>query len=190
MAPGLPGVKGIARVIGFVRAHGYDPGPTQRPLLAGAVTGALATVPTGGVFVAFGSFQVAADDVLRLPAAWGAALIFASFTLGGLLYGAFFQRAANDRRAGWLLGLAYGFVLWIAAPIVVLPLIRGPAMAGGIAATGIFVGFLTWGLAAGLLFPFVHKPLQAGVGVKTGGAARRFGPDAAALTRRLLRRPV
>lgn len=176
-------------MIGFVRAHGYDPGPTQRPLVAGAITGALATVPTGAVFVAFGSFWVAADDVLRLPSAWAAAIIFASFTLGGVLYGAFFQRAANDRRAGWLLGLAYGFVLWIAAPIVVLPLLRGPAMAGGLAATGIFVGFLTWGLVAGLLFPLVHKPLQAGVEVKPG-RSKRFGPDAAALTRRLLRRPV
>jgi hypothetical protein len=185
----MSGVKGVAQVIGFFRAHGYDPGPTQRPLLAGAITGALATIPTGAVVVAFGSFKVAAVDVLRLPLAWTGAMFFASFTLGGLLYGAFFQRAANDRRAGWLFGLAYGFVLWIAAPIVVLPLFRGPAMAGGLAATGIFVGFLVWGVAAGLLFPFVHKPLQAGVEVRAG-RFKRFGPDAAALTRRLLRRPV
>lgn len=176
-------------MIGFVRAHGYDPGPTQRPLLAGGIAGALATVPTGAVLVAFGSFEAAAAEVLRLPLAWTAALVFASFILGGLLYGAFFRRAANDRRAGWLLGMAYGFVLWIAAPIVVLPLFRGPAMAGGLAATGIFVGFLAWGLVAGLLFPFVHKPLQAGVEARAG-RSKRFGPDAAALTQRLLRRPV
>ena len=30
---------------GFLGAHGYDPGPTQRPLLAGAIVGLLATVP-------------------------------------------------------------------------------------------------------------------------------------------------
>jgi hypothetical protein len=176
-------------MIRFVRAHGYDPGPTQRPLLAGAIVGLLATLPGGVVFVAFGSFQVAAEGVLRLPRPWAAGLMLAAFTLGGLLYGAFFQRAANDRRAGWLLGLAYGFVLWVAAPIVVLPLIRSPAMAAGLAATGLFAGFLVWGLAAGVMFPYVHRPLQAGLEGRKGGSARRFGPDTATLTRHLLRRP-
>lgn len=151
-------------MISFVRAHGYDPGPTQRPLVAGAIAGLLATVPASAPLTGFGSFAIAADQVLRLPRAWTAVVIVAAFTLAGLIYGAFFRRAANDRRAGWLLGISYGFVLWIAAPVVALPLIRASAMAGGHAAIGFVLAFLIWGLGAGILFPNVHRPLQAGLG--------------------------
>jgi hypothetical protein len=177
-------------VIRFIRAHGYDPGPTQRPLLAGALTGLLATAPAGAVFAGFGSFAVAADQVMRLPRPWTAALMVAAFTLAGLIYGAFFQRAANDRRAGWLLGLAYGFLLWIAAPIVVLPLVRGPAMAAGLAATGFFAAFLVWGLAVGLVFPILHRPLHARLEEGSARPRVRFGPDMVRLKRQLLRRPT
>jgi hypothetical protein len=177
-------------MIRFVRAHGYDPGPTQRPLLAGAITGLLATAPGALTFVGFGSFQVAADDVIRLPRAWTAGLTILAFTLAGVVYGAFFQRAANDRRAGWLLGVVYGFVLWTAAPVVVLPLIRGQAMAAGPAATGFLMTFLIWGLATGLLFPAVHRPLHRSLDGAQGDRRKHFGPDAASLRRRLLRRPV
>jgi hypothetical protein len=173
-------------VIRFVRAHGYDPGPTQRPFLAGAISGLLAAIPAGLVFTAFGSSRVAAESILSMPPPWAAALMTAGFTVGGWLYGAVFQRAANDRRAAWLLGMSSGFVLWIFAPIVVLPLVRSHAMAGGPAATGIFVGFLVWGLTVGLLFPYVHRPLQARL---EGRSGRRWGPSAAEWGLRLLRRP-
>ena len=39
--------------------------------------------------------------------------------LGGVFYGWLFQRAANDPRGG-LLGLAFGFVLWMLVPIPLL----------------------------------------------------------------------
>jgi hypothetical protein len=149
----------------------------------------LAAIPAGSVFAAFGSSQVAADSILRMPRPWAAAFMIAGFTLGGWFYGAVFQRAANDRRAAWLLGLASGFVLWILAPIVVLPLVRAHTMAGGPAATGIFMGFLTWGLSAGLLFPYVHRPLQAGLEERGDALTRRWGPTAAELRLWLLRRP-
>jgi hypothetical protein len=161
-------------MISFVRAHGYDPGPTQRPLLAGAITGLLATVPGGLAFVGFGSFHVVVDDVFRLSRVWTAALMLAAFILAGLLYGAVFQRAANDRRAGWLIGLAYGFILWFAAPVVALPLIQRTAMAGGSAAVGFLVSFLIWGLAAGVLFPYVHRPLHANLEAVKGGSSQRL----------------
>jgi peptidoglycan/LPS O-acetylase OafA/YrhL len=177
-------------VIRFVRAHGYDAGPTQRPLSAGALAGALATIPAGVALVGFGSFEVAADDVMRIPRIWTAVLVIGGFVLAGLLYGAFFQRAANDRRAGWLLGISYGFVLWVAAPMVTLPLIGGSAMAAGLAATGFLVTFLLWGLAAGALFPFVHRPLRARLEDDARKTAKPFGPDAVTLKQRLLRRPA
>jgi len=160
-------------MISFVRAHGYDPGPTQRPLLAGAITGLVATVPGALAFVGFGSFHVVVDDIFGLSRVWTAALMLAAFILAGLLYGAVFQRAANDRRAGWLIGLAYGFVLWIAAPVVALPLIQQTAMAGGSAAVGFLVAFLIWGLSAGVLFPYVHRPLHANLEATEG---RRYWP--------------
>lgn len=174
-------------MIRFIRAHGMDPGPTQRPLLAGGLTGLVGLIPAGAVFVAFGSFAVVADKVLRLPRPATAALLIGLFGLAGVLYGAFFQRAANDRRAGWLLGMAYGFLLWVAAPIVVLPLMRGTVMAAGLAATGFLATFLLWGLLLGLLFPLVHRPLHAGLESDRG---RRLGPEAAKLKQRLLRRPA
>ena len=44
----------------FLAAHGYDPGPTQRPLLAGGLSGVLATVPAIAVLHLFGSLEVEA----------------------------------------------------------------------------------------------------------------------------------
>ena len=129
-------------------------------------------------------------DLHHLPRAEGrrvtAALLLALFTAGGLVYGGVFRRAANDRRAGWMLGLAYGFLMWIAAPIVVLPLLRSDAMAAGTAADGFLVAFLLWGLTVGIAFPFVHRPLHAGL----DGRSKRFGPDVVTLRRKLLRRPT
>lgn len=176
-------------MIRFLRAHGADPGPTQRPLTAGLVTGLAATAPAGGTLIAFGSFAVAADQVIRLSAPVTAALLIAAFATAGLLYGALFQRAANDRRAGWLLGLAYGFVLWVAAPMVVLPLVSGVAMAAGVPAKGFLITFLFWGLVLGTVFPYVHARLHRGL-QPDRRVRGRLGADAAALKRRLFRRPV
>ena len=39
----------------FLSAHGYDPGPTQRPLLAGALSGVIATIPAIAILYLFGS---------------------------------------------------------------------------------------------------------------------------------------
>ena len=54
------GAEGAARMIGLSAAHGDDPGPTQRPLLAGAVSGVLATIPAIAFLYAFGSLAVEA----------------------------------------------------------------------------------------------------------------------------------
>jgi len=121
--------------------------------------------------------------VLRLPRLGAGGLMLAAFTVAGLIYGAVFRRAANDRRAGGLLGISYGFVLWIAAPVVALPLARASSMAAGHAAIGFVLAFLIWGLATGILFPHVHRPLQAGLDGKPG-SAHRFGPEAGATENR------
>ena len=46
---------------GFLGAHGYEPGPTQRPLLAGAICGIVATVPAVAILYAFHSLRVEAS---------------------------------------------------------------------------------------------------------------------------------
>ena len=61
----------------FLSAHGYDPGPSQRPLLAGAISGVLATAPAVAILFAFGSLDVEArilgmSTVLTLALGWAA----------------------------------------------------------------------------------------------------------------------
>jgi hypothetical protein len=176
-------------MMSVLRAHGLDSGPLQRPILAGLLGGLLAAVPAGVVFMAFGSFQVVADQVMRQPRPLAAAVLLAAFTASGALYGLTFRRAANDRRGGWLFGAAFGFLLWMAAPIVVLPLIGGSVMAGGKAATGFFACFLVWGAAVGAVFPFIHRPLQGRMdGGRRGEASEGGGARPGSLLRRTPKR--
>ena len=166
-------------MIDFLKAHGFDPGPTQRPVLAGAVTGVVATVPAAAVFVAAGSFRVLSDDIFRLPAAVTAFVFTAAFVFAGAIYGLAFRRAANDRRGGWLFGLAFGFAMWITAPVVILPLVGRPVIAAGVPAIGFLLAFLAWGLCVGVLFPYVHKPLHADLDGLSNELLAKLGPEAA-----------
>src|SRR5204862_7629004 len=66
-APRRAGIPPVRRVEGaagmrpgILSAHGYDPGPTQRPVLAGASAGVLATIPAIALLYAFGSLKVEA----------------------------------------------------------------------------------------------------------------------------------
>lgn len=167
-------------MIDFLRAHGFDSGPLQRPLLTGAVTGFLASLPAVAVLIIFPSFKVVADQVIGLPGALTALLLIGSFSLSGFIYALVFRRAGNDKRGGWLFGAAFGFLLWMAAPLVVLPLITEKVMAAGLAATGLFASFLIWGIVVGGLFPHIHKllkrPLSGEAEVKSS-----LGPGAAAV---------
>ncbi len=166
----------------FLSAHGYDPGPTQRPALAGGITCMLATLPATVILVAFGSLEVEArilglSVIATLAAGW--------FVMGvaGAAYGRLFQRAANDRRGGWLFGMAFGFLLWAAGAVMLLPAVSGGAAPGGEAAIGVFLSLLAWGAALGSLFPFVHRRLHA----RADGRAA-IGPSAAASREGQLRR--
>ena len=166
-------------MIDFLTAHGFDPGPTQRPVLAGAVTGVIATIPAAAIFVAAGSFHVLSDDIFRLPAVVTAVIFTFAFVFAGAIYGLAFRRAANDRRGGWLFGLSFGFAMWIVAPVVVLPLIGRPVIAAGTPAIGFLLAFLAWGLCVGALFPYVHKPLHANLDGLQGDVLETLGPGAA-----------
>lgn len=164
---------------GFLSAHGYDPGPTQRPALAGAAAGIAATIPAIAILALFGSLRVEAD-ILKLSIGATLAAGWSSMALAGALYGALFRRAANDRSGGWLFGMAFGFLLWTAGAVMVLPLASGGLAPGGKAAIGLFLSLLTWGTTLGLLFPRVHRRLHVSIAESSKAPSAPIGPDAAA----------
>jgi hypothetical protein len=166
---------------GFLSAHGYDPGPTQRPALAGLLAGTLATFPATALLHAFGALEVEAEIVghsIALTLAAGCIVM----ALSGAVYGRLFGRAANDRRGGWLFGAAYGFLLWAAGAVMILPLVSGGIAPAGRAAIGVYLSLVLWGATMGWLFPRVHRPLHkttdaTGSGLGPGAATDRRGPQ-------------
>jgi len=162
---------------GFVAAHGYDPGPSQRPLAAGAISGILATVPAIGVLIAFGSLNVEAQ-ILRMSFIGTLATGWLVMAFAGAAYARFFGRAANEVRGGWLFGLSFGFALWGAGAVLILPLLSGGRAPAGDAAAGLALSLIVWGLAVGVFVPFVHRPLHESLEKASKHAS--VGPDAAA----------
>ena len=161
----------------FLKAHGYDPGPSQRPFSAGAISGVLATVPAIGVLLWFGSLKVEAYILgLSQPATLGAG--WAAMAIAGAVYARIFGRAANSVHGGWLFGMAYGFALWAAGAVLVLPLVSGGRTPAGPAALGVAISMLAWGVAIGILMPFVHRPLHESL--ERGSKHAELGPSAAA----------
>jgi hypothetical protein len=161
----------------FLSAHGYDPGPTQRPLLAGAIAGVLATVPAVAILAAFGSLEVEAE-ILGLSPAVTVIAGWLIMAIAGATYGRLFGRAANNVRGGWLFAMAFGFALWAAGAVMVLPLASGGRAPAGDAAIGVALSLIAWGAALGAIFPFIHRPLHESLST----AARKpgVGPSAAA----------
>jgi hypothetical protein len=161
----------------FLSAHGYDPGPTQRPLLAGAISGVLATIPAVAILYLFGSLEVEAgilglSTLMTIGAGW---IVMA---IAGAIYGRLFGRAANDPRGGWLFGMAFGFALWAGGAVMILPLASDGKAPAGVAAIGVILSLISWGATLGLIHPFVHRPLHE----RLEAAAKReeVGPSAAA----------
>ena len=142
-----------------MRAHGNAPGPTQRPILAGAVTGALAEIPAGLVLW-WSDALTSIMQALLLNAGITLALHALAMIIAGAIYGRVFSRAANDPRAGWLFGISFGFLLWMIGPVTILQWTLGRPLALGVAAMGVLGAHLLYGLSLGLLFPWIHKSLQ------------------------------
>ena len=169
---------------GFLAAHGYDPGPSQRPFLAGAISGLLGTIPAIGVLVGFGSLQIEAQILGMSPlATLGAG--WAAMAAAGAAYARIFGRAANYSKGGWLFGMSFGFALWAAGAVLVLPLISQGRTPAGPPAAGVALSLLVWGLATGILVPFVHRPLHENL--ETASKRAELGPDAATGAKHLIR---
>ena len=98
--------------------------------------------------------------------------------VAGAAYGRIFGRAANDARGGWLFGMAFGFALWAAGAVMVLPLVSGGLAPAGEAAIGVFLSLVAWGAVLGAIHPFVHRPLHQSL--ETAAKRSDVGPSAAA----------
>lgn len=161
----------------FLSAHGYDPGPTQRPFTAGALSGIVAAIPAVAILWSFGSLDVE-SQILSLSIALTLAIGSVAMAVAGAVYGRLFGRAANDRRGGWLFGMIFGFALWAVGAVFVLPIVSGGLSPAGTAAAGVFLSLLVWGGALGLIMPLIHPYLHERLetAAKTGGV----GPGAAA----------
>jgi len=162
---------------GFLSAHGYDPGPTQRPLLAGALSGVLAAIPAVAVLWAFGSIEVEAS-ILGLSIGETLAIGFPVMAAAGAVYGRLFGRAANDRHGGWLFGMAFAFALWAAGAAFVLPIVSGGSTPAGHAAVGMFASLLVWGCGLGLINAIIHPYLHERI--ESASESSTVGPRAAA----------
>lgn len=160
---------------GFLAAHGYDPGPTQRPYSAGGISGVLAAFPAVGVLWWFGSLEVEAE-ILQLSVPATLALGWTAMAAAGAAYARLFGRAANIRRGSWLFGMAFGFALWAAGAVLVLPLLSGGEMPGGPPAIGVFLSLLVWGAGVGCTVPLIHPYLQQRPENVSG--IQRIGPAA------------
>ena len=140
----------------FIRAHGYLPGPTERPVAAGVLSGIVACVPALVVAAAgrglAGVAEWAGFSVWAIRAGSAVFLVTAA-----ALYGRVFMRAANDRRGGWLFGISFGFLLWLIGPLTVAPLFGGEPIVVGPAAQTLFAAHIAFGLTLGVAFPRSHR---------------------------------
>lgn len=143
----------------YMRAHGNTPGPTQRPIVAGAISAVFATIPASLVLWISGALD-SLSETLGIAFQIVLVLYVLSMSIVGGLYGRVFSRAANDPRAGWLFGISYGFLIWMLGPVTALQLILDRPVATGVAAMGLLGAHLIFGVALGLSFPFVHRLLQ------------------------------
>jgi hypothetical protein len=74
--------------------------------------------------------------------------------------------------------MAFGFALWAAGAVLVLPLVSDGRAPAGEAAIGVFASLVAWGAALGTIYPFVHRPLHESI--ESASKRTEVGPSAAA----------
>lgn len=144
----------------YMRAHGNTPGPTHRPYLTGAISGALAGVLALAIkYVSTALASEAANFGFTLWTAVAIDITF--FVLSGVIYAAIFRRAANDHSGGWLFGSSFGFLIWMLGPVAIWQLTTGTQLAAGRSAIGLFVAQILYGTALGGIYPYIHQAVQS-----------------------------
>ena len=143
----------------YMRAHGNTPSPTQRPFLAGAIGGALTTIPALLVLWVSGALTALATN--SGVTSWTAsAICFAVAVIAGVLYAAVFRRAANDPQGGWLFGISYGFLIWMLSPLTLWQIIADRPMMLGRSAIGVFAAHVFFGFVLGVAFRWIDLLVQ------------------------------
>jgi hypothetical protein len=150
----------------MLRAHGLNAGPTQRPILAGAIAGLLADAVVLPLLRGFGGIDAIAGGVHSgvVPVMLMHAAVMSAAGAG---YGLLFQRAANDPYGGWLFGMAYGFLIWMVVAVPILQWLPEKPVMIGLPGLGLYIVHVLWGLLVGLGFRYVHRPLQDRFGTNT-----------------------
>lgn len=143
----------------YMMAHGYVPGPTQRPALAGLLAGLLTAIPTVVLLHATDALPELAA-ALHTTVLIAAVLYFAILVVAGPVYSRIFQRAANDFRGGWIFGGSFGFVMWLVGPVTVLQWILHRSIVTGRPGAGLLAANLFYGFALGLIYPWIHNTVQ------------------------------
>lgn len=146
----------------FWEVHGRDPAPLQRPILAGAITGFLAALPAAALVWFTGSAMLPAR-IIGLPSLLLVLLSIAGLTVAGVIYGAIFMRAANDREGCWLFGLGWGFITWAVGPITLCQWVLRQPVSAGTGASVLLAGHIIWGLILGSLFPLIQSWVALGI---------------------------
>ncbi len=155
-----------------------DPEPLQRPRLAGGIVGIGAAFVAAALVWSTGSADPPARAIGIAP--WLLVVLsIASLGIAGAAYGAVFQRAANDRRGGWLFGLGWGFLTWALGPITLCQWALARPVSAGWPAAILLAGHLLWGLLLGTLFPFVQSRVEMSSG--KAQSPRQRGLDRRAL---------
>ena len=143
----------------YLQVHGQHAGPTQRPVLAGLLSGFIAALLALAVLYF-------TDGLWRLPHRIGfsvtsiIAIHITVATLEGAIYGLVLGRAANAKHSGWLFGLCYGYLLWIIGPVMLFELIFSIPVARYDLGIPMIASHIVYGLALGVLFPYIHPPLH------------------------------
>ncbi len=154
----------------YMRAHGNTTVPRQWHGAVGAAAWFGAALPSAALLWTAGAIGGLSWST-GLPG-WGVLAAWITLaTLGGLLYGRVFRRAADDPRGSWLFGICYGFLLWVLGPIVVLQWVLDRVVTPGIPGLGLLGAHLLYGLVLGLLF----IPLRQQVQARLNGVARTPG---------------
>jgi hypothetical protein len=90
----------------------------------------------------------------RLMRAWGMPQVFANGIIFAFIYSGFLYDVLPG--APWFRGLIYGFMLWLFAGFVILPLLFHAGLFGlrheKLATVGAFFAHLSYGVALGLIY--------------------------------------
>ncbi|HWF44286.1 MAG TPA: hypothetical protein VG537_06565 [Candidatus Kapabacteria bacterium] len=143
----------------YLQVHGQHAGPTQRPVMAGLITGFIASLIALGVLYGTGGLPLLSER-LGISVTSIVIIHIALATVEGMIYGLLLGRAANAKRSAWLFGITYGYFLWVAGPVMLFELIFSVPVARYDLGIPIITSHLIYGISLGILFPYIHAPLH------------------------------